>query len=213
MTIYWLGTGLEAVASSVGWSETTERRKPLKGAVRWYVTDADRAPLGQLPDEIRAEIDAHWALSFAKNANLPDTFMTVGSAHFTGAPFARGKVCDVFEFYSEGNFERIPIKKFWSIHDQEAVPEQYFVANFYNSADVVDPALSPLRKVVNPKVGQPFSLFTSNPKAVFVNANNFNGRHLLRDNQTSVWFCDDVFREEIERVTPRTYRFSKVCEV
>ena len=213
MAIYWLKTGLDAIASSVFWSETTQRRKPMKGVERWYCTDADRAPLGPLPKEIRTEIDAHWALSWAKNANLPDTFMTLGSAHFTGAPFARKKVCDVFETFSEGNFELIPIRKFWSLHDREVVPEQYFVANVFNSADVVDPVSSPLREVKNPTFGQLFSLYTSNPKDVFVRTDSFKGRHLLRDAKTSEWFCDEVFREAIEDVTPLTYRFSEVVEI
>jgi len=213
MAIYCLMTGLDAVASSVSWSETTKKRKPMKGVERWYVTDADRAPLGPLPTEIREEIGAHWALSYAKNAELPDTFLTLTSSHFSGVPFARKKVCDVFEEFSEGNYETIPIRKFWSMYDDEDVPEAYFVVNIYNSENLLDTSRMSISKVVNPRIGRLFSMRTLVPRDVFVRASVFKGHHLIRDAKTSEWFCDDVFRDAIDSVTPKTHRFAEVNEV
>ncbi|MEX0302175.1 MAG: DUF1629 domain-containing protein [Leisingera sp.] len=182
----------------------------MKGVERWYSTDADLARLGPLPTKVRGEIDAHWALSLAQNHALPDTFMTLNSAHFTGAPFACRVVCEVFERFSEGNFELIPIKKFWSLPDNETVPRQYFVVNVYNSAQVVDLERSPIETPGNSNAGPRAILYTSDPKAVFVNEINFIDHHLLRDTMTSEWFCDDIFREAIEAVTPGTYEFREV---
>ncbi|MCO4824887.1 MAG: hypothetical protein KC451_08540 [Amylibacter sp.] len=210
MNIYLLSTGLSAIASSIKWSETKNTREILKDSDRWYSTDADRVPLGPFPAAIRHEVDQHWTLSLARNRSLPDTFMSLRSRHFTGAPFARKKVCDVFEEYSEGNFELFPIHNFWSLADKEEVPEQYFVANVFNAANVIDTKRSPLEKVLNPKVGYPNFLRDSYHKTIFVDRHAFQHRHLLRDTKTSDWFCDDVFKDAMERVTPRTYEFAQV---
>ena len=156
MTIYWMETHIYAVAGGETWSETTARRKPARDVERWYNTDADRAPLGPLPPEILSEINAHWALSLVTMDPLPDTIGQLGAAHFTGAPFARKHVCDVFEEYSEGNCQIIPIRKFWSLADKAEVPEPYYVANVYTSTSVIDPDKTPLRKVENPKMGKLF---------------------------------------------------------
>lgn len=212
MTVYHLSTSLDAISAGVDWSETKERRLSGSGMGKdfWYCTDADRAPLGQLPAEIRNEIDAHWALSFARNDNLPDTFMSLKSAHFTGAPFARQGVCEVFQHFAEGNCEIIPIRNFWSLHDNKEVPVPYFVANVFNTAALLDNRLTKTRPVKNPRFGNMRFLPPCLGEKIFVRKDHFSDRHLLRDAETSEWFCDDVFREAIEAVTPGTYEFRQV---
>lgn len=210
MSIYWMETHIYAVAGGETWSETTERRKPARDVERWFSTDADRAPLGPLPAEILAEIDAHWALSLGKMTPLPDTIGQLGAAHFTGAPFARKHVCDVFEEYSEGNCQIIPIKKFWSLSDNAEVTEPYYVANVYTSASVIDTDKTALLKVENPMMGKLFFPGSRSQKKMFVREESFAGHHLLRDAATSEWFCDEVFRAAIEKATPGTYEFRDI---
>ncbi|WP_158979550.1 hypothetical protein [Parasedimentitalea maritima] len=210
MNYYWLKTALGARGGSLKWSETKEERQIDPNANRWYVTDADRAPLGPFPGKILEEISDHWALSFSQNDSLPDTFGSLNSFHFTGAPFAKKAVCDVFVKLAEGNCEVIEMEKIWSLHDDAKVPERYFVVN---AAEVVDYATAPIGEVKNPKIGKQLSLRTLNVKKFKVKNGAFSGRHLLRDAKTSEWFCDDVFREEIENTTPGTYKFNAVATV
>ncbi len=87
---------------------------------------------------------------------LPDTFGLLGAAHFTGAPFARKHIVDVFEAYSEGNCQIVPIKRLWSLEDDAEVTEPYFVANVYNAAPVVDLDKTRVLEVKNPKSGELF---------------------------------------------------------
>lgn len=213
MKIYKIRTGLDAVGAGLGWSETTTARKPKREANRWFSTDADYFPLGPLPAEARKQIDTHWALSFAKNSALPDTFMTLGAAHFTGAPFAREAVCAVFEVFANGQIELIPITKFWSLHDKEEVPEQYYITNMYSAAAVIDWTKTRRRELDVTLVGRHALIESSRPSDVFVDASQFECRHVLRDAATSDWFCDDVFRAAIEEATPNTYSFDKVNNV
>ncbi|MGK7755510.1 MULTISPECIES: imm11 family protein [unclassified Roseovarius] len=210
MSIYWLQTHTDAVVAGVNWSETTKPRIPASNLERWFATDADRAPLGPFPQEILAKINAHWALSLGKMDSPPDTIGRLKSAHFTGAPFARRHICDVFEMYSEGNCQIVPIKKLWSLKDDAEVTELYFVANVYNAAPVIDLDKTEVREVKNPKMGHPFSPASRSLNKMFVRKESFEGHHLLRDAATSVWFCDDVFREAIENATPGTYAFRDI---
>lgn len=213
MNYYWLKTALGARSGGLDWSETTEERQVIPNSNRWYPTDADRASLGTFPSEILEEIADHWALSFSQNDSLPDTFGQLNSSHFTGSPFARKAVCDVFEKFSEGNCELVEIKRFWSLHDNAKVPERYFVVNVFNAAEIIDYATAPIGEVKNPKIGNQLSLRTSNVKNFKLKIGAFDGHHLLRDSKTSAWFCDDVFREEIEKTTPGTYKFNAVATV
>lgn len=210
MKIYSISNSLDLVGAGVKWSETTKPRKPMKNTTRWYVSDVDNMRLGPVPESARAQIDNHWALSLAKNSDLPNTFGTIAPNHFTGAPFARKKVCDVFETYAEGDIEIIPINKFWSIYDNAEVAEQYYVANFFGAADVINSEKTDLIPIQDAPHGITGLVSSQKASNTFVHPAHFMHRHILRDTTTSNWYCDDIFRQAIEDVAPNTYQFDAV---
>jgi hypothetical protein len=213
MTIYWMKSGLDAKLGGVFWSETTNRRQPgPHNRDKWFVTDADRAPLGPYPQEIIDEIDRHWALTHSSNSDLPDTFNVLSEAHFSGVPFACRKVCDVFQAFAKGDIELKPIKKFWSLSDKAEVSQPYWAVNFYGAVECLDLTKASVQKVEHPRMGNLYFLIAHGRSDIIVRGGAAGDRHIWRDKHTSDWFCDDVFRAAIEEVTPKTFDFIPATE-
>ena len=211
MKIYWMKTALHANAGSLMWSETTRRRKPDPLAERWYPSDSNAIQLGPFPRTLHEHIQTHWALTPSSSVTLPDTFNTLTHEHFTGLPVANKKVTECFKRWAEEKLEAVPVPKMWSLTDGDQISETYMLLNLFAAVDSVDLiATASAFRVVNPKMGQAFSVGTVRAQDVHVRAGVQGERHVWRDGQTSIWLCDDVFREAIDAVTPGTYEFNPV---
>ena len=100
MAVYRFGVHPDAVAGGFEWSENKKKRRPKKGAVRWYPSDSDGFPLGPLPDDLKDKMATHWALPELGNDALPDFFNSNGARHFTGLQAVGDKLADIFRAHA-----------------------------------------------------------------------------------------------------------------
>jgi len=214
MEVYRFGVHPEAVAGAFSWSETKKKRRPKKGAVRWYPTDSDGFPLGPLPDELKATMAKHWALTELGNDWLPDFFNSNGARHFTGLQAVGEKLADIYRTHVGDGLELVRLPNFWSLADEEEIAEPYYLANVFAKAETIDLARSDVIEVVNPKMAgaQKYASASQSHKWV-KNIRGFTtDLHIWRDANTSEWFCDDVFRAAMEAASPGNFMFGKTSE-
>lgn len=188
------------------WSESTSPRTPLKGSDRWYETDADRAPLGVIPVEILSEVSAHWALALESEENLPESFNSLSANHFSGLPVVNTEIKDFFLKFCGSEVQVIPVEKLWSLADKARVHKKRFHVNVYGSFPTVDLARTASLEAVNPSFGQK-RVITASPVDVYANQVDTGDVHVWRDEATSIWLCDDVFKEAMVEFRPNNYSF------
>ena len=207
--IYRIHVSLDSPGGHGGWSETTEPRKPTKGAERFYSTDHDCYPLGPLPKELIKNIETHWMLFGYVSDVMPISFNRISAEHFSGLPVLSKAMAEMYRDHSDGDCELIRVPKIWSRNLKQEVAAPFFLANVYRKIHTLDLERSGGKQTKNPRFANKFFVST-NPKMLRLNA-DFNGASgVWRDSNTSDWFCDDVFRHDIEAIAPSYYRFNEV---
>lgn len=199
-----------------GWSETRSPRKPDRHAQRWYSTDSDVIPLGPFPAELKALLAQHWAITRATHDALPLSFDELGPKHFTGLQKMRAPLAEVFAAHAGGAVELVPIPQFWSLSDKAEIAEPYFIVNVHGTHPTIDLESSAIAQVRNPRMAQPYFVTDWNKAFVTGRMPRKEGpdvRHVWRDTATSDWFCDSVFRDALEKVSPGRYAFTPMRTV
>jgi len=214
MKVYHISIHPDAKGGGFSWSETKEKRKPDKNAVRWYAADSDGFPLGPLPEQLKTEIARHWALSDASNADLPDFFMSLTARHFSGLQAVNEKLANLYRAYSGAELELFRIPKFWSLTDKAEVSEAYYFANVYAVEHTLDLTRSSHIEVTNPKLAgaQRFWITSMRNKRVSLVRGFYTNKNVWRDSNTSDWFCNEEFRKALEATSPGNFLFIEISQ-
>ncbi|KGM47445.1 imm11 family protein [Pseudooceanicola atlanticus] len=214
MEVYRFSVHPDAVAGAFDWSENKKKRRSKKGAVRWYPTDSDGFPLGPLPDDLKAKMATHWALTGLGNDWLPDFFNSNGPHHFTGLQAVGEKLADIYRMRVGDDLELVPIPNFWSLADEAEIAEPYYLANVFASAETIDLARSEVIEVKNPKLAGAQKYMSASQSNKWVkNVRGFKtDLHVWRDANTSEWFCDEEFKAEMDAASPGNFMFLETAE-
>ena len=204
--IYRIYLSLDSPGGHGGWSETTEPRKPMKGADRFYPTDHDCYPLGPSPKELVKNIETHWMLFGYVSDVMPLSFNRISTGHFSGSPILCQPMAEIYRDHAKGDCELIRIPNIWSRKLKQEVTEPFFIVNVYRKLHTLDLERSGGYKVINPKLARNFGVST-NPRALRLLSDFQGASGVWRDGNTSDWFCDDIFRSEIEAIAPSYYEF------
>lgn len=214
MAVYRFGVHPDAVAGGFEWSETKKKRRPKKGAVRWYPTDSDGFPLGPLPGDLKDKMATHWAVTELGNDALPDYFNSNGARHFTGLQAVGDKLADIFRAHAGDDLELVQIPNFWSLADEAELCEPYYLANVFSKVETIDLARSKVIEVSNPRLEGAQKYMSASQSHKWVkNVRGFTtDLHVWRDANTSEWFCDDVFQAAIEAASPGNFLFGETSQ-
>jgi hypothetical protein len=210
MNVYLISTSLELKGGAIDWSETTKRRKPDPNAVRWYPSDSDYFKLGPLPDELRQNIERHWALAMYKPPGLPRKFKGLKPDHFTGLPAFDTGLKDFWASWAGEDSEIIEVPKLWSLPEKRVIEEPYYFVNVYGAETTLDIKGPGIGRVNHEKMRQVMKYHLSYPIKARLVENFSTSRQLWRDSNTSSWLCGDAFKDAMTAFEPDRFEFTQI---
>lgn len=200
MAIYLMLTSGEGGGGGLDFSETTEKRKPMKNSDRWYQTDADLYPMGPFPDALHRKLETHWYLWVASATDLRPYFNSLTSNYFPGLPIYNKEIAA----HAGEDVEVVQIPNLWSLRDKVRIETPYFKVNVYGTEETLDLVESGARKTA--RGAAPYSL--SSKTRARIRPGFKTDRHIWRDTNTYDWFCSEVFREALAEVlNPKAYDY------
>lgn len=137
--------------------------------------------------------------------------MSIGPRHFSDLQVLDADVSKVFCEHAHVQYQKLEIPKVWSLNFDRRIVEPHFFINVYRQVETIDLEASGAQKLINPGIGSKFFVKT-NPRKLEVRQDLKGYDGVWRDRNTSDWFCDQTFRDALEKVTPGTYRFEQVLD-
>ncbi|MBI1492355.1 imm11 family protein [Halocynthiibacter styelae] len=214
MAVYIVGTHPNAIGGHFAWSETTQKRKigPVPG--RWYPNYSDDFPLGPLPADLKQKISEHWAVTGSTVDQGLISYHMLDPMHFTGLQLVNETMAQMYRDLAGDDLELFRIPKFWSLKDKAEITEPYYFANVYGAEETIDLERSSRIRKRSPEANaggsaeySPATPLSSLTKLI---PGFQTDRHVWRDSHTSDWFCDDVFREALQKIAKGNYLFEQI---